>query len=315
MRILVVGAGATGGYFGGRLVQAGRDVTFLVRPGRARLLRERGLRIVGLGEKTVLTPPLVVAGEIGSAFDLVLLTVKATGLGQAIVDLAPAVGPGTLILPVLNGMRHIDALTERFGDRAVLGGAVKVVTTVDADGDIVRLADLQTLTYGALGAYAPEPLAEVGRVLDGAGFDTDLSGDITGEMWAKWVLIAATGAVTCLMRGTVGEVEAVPGGAVFAEAVVAECAAVAAAAGHAVPERALAFTRETVSTPGSPFVSSLYRDLVAGKATEGEHIVGDLVSRARRLGVTVPLLEVAAMHLRVHENRVARNRPEPAPAA
>ncbi|MCW2877782.1 MAG: 2-dehydropantoate 2-reductase [Sphaerisporangium sp.] len=309
MRILVVGAGATGGYFGGRLVQASRDVTFLVRPERARRLRERGLRIVGLGENTVLTPQLVVTGEIGSTFDLVLLSVKATGLEQAIEDVAPAIGPGTLILPVLNGMRHIGALAERFGDPAVLGGVAKVVTTIDADGDIVRLADLQTLTYGARDAHALEPVAEVERVLGGAGFDTALSGDIVGEMWAKWVLIAATGAVTCLMRGTVGEVEAVPGGAAFAEAVVAECAAVAAAAGHAVPDKALAFARETVTTPGSPFASSLYRDLVAGKSTEGEHIVGDLVSQARRLGVAVPLLDLATMHLRVNQSRAERSRP------
>ncbi|MEV7967722.1 2-dehydropantoate 2-reductase [Sphaerisporangium sp. NPDC088356] len=304
MRILVVGAGATGGYFGGRLVQASRDVTFLVRPERARRLRERGLRIVGLGEQTVLTPRLVVTGEIGSTFDLVLFSVKATGLGQAIEDVAPAIGPGTLILPVLNGMRHIDALAERFGDPAVLGGVAKVVTTVDADGDIVRLADLQSVTYGARGAHAPEPLAEVGRVLGGAGFDTALSGDIVGEMWAKWVLIAAAGAVTCLMRGTVGEVVAVPGGAAFAEAAFAECAAVATAAGHTVPREALAFARQTVTTPGSPFASSLYRDLVSGNSTEGEHIFGDLVSRARRLGVSVPLLDLVTMHLRVRQNRV-----------
>ncbi|WP_371785715.1 ketopantoate reductase family protein [Streptosporangium subroseum] len=307
MRILVVGAGAVGGYFGGRLVQAGRDVTFLVRPGRARLLRERGLRIVGLGEKTTLTPRTILTGEITSPFDLVLLSVKATGLRGAMEDLAPAIGPDTLILPVLNGMRHIDDLVERFGDRAVLGGVAKVATTLDADGDIVRLAELQSLTYGARGTAAPKPPAGVHRALSGAGFDAALSGDIIGEMWAKWVFIAATGAVTCLMRGTVGEVVAAPGGTGFAEAVVAECAAVAAAAGHPVPERELENTRDTVTAPGSPFASSLYRDLVHGHRIEGEHIFGDLISRARRLGVTVPLLDLATLHLRVYQGRLEKD--------
>ncbi|WP_329430561.1 ketopantoate reductase family protein [Streptosporangium sp. NBC_01495] len=304
MRILVVGAGATGGYFGGRLLQAGREVTFLVRPARARLLRERGLRITGLGERTTLTPRTILTGEITSPFDLILLSVKATGLGGAMEDLAPAVGPDTLILPVLNGMRHIDDLAERFGDRTVLGGVAIVATTVDADGDIVRLAEPQSLTYGARAAPAPKPLAEAHRALGGAGFDTGLSGDIIGEMWTKWVFIAATGAVTCLMRGTVGEVASVPGGIGFAEAVVAECAAVAAAAGHAVPGKELENTRATVTAPGSPFASSLYRDLAGGRDIEGEHIFGDLILRARRLGVAVPLLDLVTLHLRVYQGRL-----------
>ncbi|SNS44200.1 2-dehydropantoate 2-reductase [Streptosporangium subroseum] len=302
-----MGAGAVGGYFGGRLVQAGRDVTFLVRPGRARLLRERGLRIVGLGEKMTLTPRTILTGDIASAFDLVLLSVKATGLRGAMEDLAPAVGPDTLILPVLNGMRHIDDLVERFGDRAVLGGVAKVATTLDADGDIVRLAELQSLTYGARATPAPKPPADAHRALGGAGFDARLSGDIIGEMWAKWVFIAATGAVTCLMRGTVGEVASVPGGIEFAEAVVAECAAIAAAAGHAVPEKELQNTRDTVTAPDSSFASSLYRDLISGRGIEGEHIFGDLVLRARRLGVAVPLLDLVTLHLRVYQGRLEKD--------
>jgi 2-dehydropantoate 2-reductase len=306
MRILVVGAGATGGYFGARLVQAGRDVTFLVRPERDRRLRERGLRIVGLGEQTVLTPQLVLTGEITSTFDLILLSVKATGLASAMEDVAPAVGPDTLIVPVLNGIRHLSALAERFGDQAVLGGVAKLVTTIDADGDIVRLGDLQSLTYGARTAPAPKPLAEVHRVLGGAGFDTALSDDITGEMWAKWVFIAATSAVTCLMRGTVGEVMSIPGGSEFAQAVVDEAAAVAAAAGHTVPEKDLENTRNTITAPGSPLTSSLYRDLVGGQSVEVEQIFGDLISRAQRLKVSVPLLELVTLHLRVHQSRVEK---------
>ncbi|GAA0389908.1 2-dehydropantoate 2-reductase [Acrocarpospora corrugata] len=313
MRTLVVGAGATGGYFGGRLVQAGRDVTFLVRSGRARVLRERGLRIVGLGETTTLNPRTILTGEITSPFDLILLSVKATGLRGAMEALAPAVGPRTLILPVLNGLRHIDDLAERFGERAVLGGVAKLSTTVDADGYFVRLADLQGLTYGARTAPTPE-LAEAHRALSGAGFDSRLSDDILGEMWVKWVFIAATGAVTCLMRGTVGEVASVPGGVEFAEAVVAECAAIADAAGHAVPKEEFENTRDTVTAPGSAFSSSLYRDLVSGQAVEAEHIFGDLVLRARRLGVEVPLMDLVTLHLRVYQGRPETSRRPTAPS-
>ncbi|MEU0792938.1 2-dehydropantoate 2-reductase [Amycolatopsis sp. NPDC005961] len=303
LKILVVGAGATGGYFGGRLLQAGRDVTFLVRPGRAKLLRDRGLRITGLGEDTVLEPALVETGSLDGTYDLVLLAVKATGLTSAIDDFAPAVGPGTLILPFLNGLAHLDALDARFGEDAVLGGVAKVQTTIDDDGAIRRLGPLQSLDYGARTEPAPERLADVDDALKNAGFAAALDERITESMWAKWVFIAAIGAVNSLMRGTIGDVVAVPGGTELAEAVVAEAAAVAAAAGYPVPEAGLAVTRRAVTDPGTGG-SSLYRDLLGGHSVEGDQIFGDLTARARELGVAVPLLDLVTLQLRVHQHRI-----------
>src|ERR1700753_4079947 len=121
MRTLVIGAGATGGYFGGRMAQAGRDVTFLVRPKRADALRASGLQIVSPYGDTTLKPQILATGEITAPFDVVLLTVKAYSLDSAIEDFAPAVGRDTMIMPVLNGMRHVDVLMERFGAKAVIG--------------------------------------------------------------------------------------------------------------------------------------------------------------------------------------------------
>ncbi|HWD02583.1 MAG TPA: 2-dehydropantoate 2-reductase [Amycolatopsis sp.] len=303
-RILVVGAGATGGFFGGRLVQAGRDVTFLVRPQRAKVLAERGLRITGRGEQTVLTPQLVQADRLTEPYDLVLFTVKAAGLEQAVDDVAPAVGPRTLVLPVLNGMRHVDVLTARFGEERVLGGVALVATTVDGAGDIRRLVDMQSLTYGARTEPAPPELEGVHELLSDAGFPATLASDITARMWAKWVFIASIGAVTALMRGTVGDVAGQPGGIAFAESVVAECAAVAKAAGYPVAATALENARANVTEVGSPRTPSLYRDLTAGLPVEGEQIFGDLVDRAHALGVSVPLLELVRLNLRVYQSRL-----------
>jgi 2-dehydropantoate 2-reductase len=303
LRILVVGAGATGGYFGGRLLQAGREVTFLVRPGRAKVLRERGLRITGLGEDTVLEPALVETGSLDETYDLILLAVKANGLSSAIDDFAAAVGPETLILPFLNGLAHIDVLEARFGKAAVLGGVAKVQTTIDDDGAIRRLGPLQSLAYGARTDPAPARLADVDAALRDAGFAAALDERITGAMWAKWVFIAAIGAVNSLMRGTTGDVVAVPGGVEFAEAVVAEAAAVAEAAGYPVSAAELEGTRRIVTDPGTGG-SSLYRDLLSGHPVEGEQIFGDLTARARELGVRVPLLDLVTLQLRVHQHRI-----------
>ena len=304
MRVLVVGAGATGGYFGGRLAQAGRDVTFLVREGRARTLRERGLRIVGLGEQTVLEPKLVTAGEIEGPYDLVLVTVKESGLIGAVRDMAPAVGPDTLIMPVLNGMRQIDVLTERFGPDAVLGGVAYVMTTIDPAGDILRLAALHRLAYGRRDGAVDPRVEAVHATLSDAGFDTVLSERILPAMWSKWTFIAGLGAVCVLGGGTVGEVAAVPGGKDLAEAVLREAASVAAAAGQPVPDSELDMYRGMLTEDGSDDTSSLFRDLTAGLPVEAEQIFGDLVARAGRLGVDVPLLRGVAVRLQVHNARV-----------
>lgn len=306
MRILTVGAGATGGYFGARLARAGRDVTFLVRPRRAEALRARGLRVTGPGEEEiVLTPRLVTADTLAGTYDLVLLSVKSTGLEAAVRDLAPAVGPGTAIVPLLNGMAHLDRLADRFGEAAVLGGVAKVVTTLNEHGDIVRLAPPVVLLTGERDGRPSARVDAVRGVLAGAGIDTPEVPGIVGAMWHKWVFITTLVAATSLARGAVGEINAVPGGTEFGRAVLAEAAAVSAAAGYPVPESELAFTARTLAAPDSPLTPSMYRDLVAGHPTEVEHVLGDLAARARALAVATPLLDLAALQLRVHQRRVA----------
>jgi 2-dehydropantoate 2-reductase len=317
-RILVVGAGATGGYFGARLAQAGRDVTFLLRPARAEALRTGGLRVRGLGDDEVIKVNAVTAAELrdaGSPYDVVLLGVKATGLASAISDVAPAVGKETAIVPFLNGMAHLDALTSRFGAGPVLGGVVMVATTLDPDGSVVRLASpggrpgpagrawTASITTGELSGTAPGRLAAAEAALEDAGFDFGVSLDIAAAMWHKWVFIATIGALTCLMRGTVGDIVAIPDGARLGPAILAEAAAVSAATGYPVPADFLRSTAEIITQPGSEFASSMYRDVAAGLGTEAEQILGDLTARARTLGVAVPLLDLATLHLRVYEHR------------
>jgi 2-dehydropantoate 2-reductase len=296
----VVGAGATGGFFGSRLARAGADVTFAVRPGRAAVLASRGLRVHGPGGDEVIKPSLVTSSEIDRPYDLVLLAVKATALPGALDDMAPAVGAGTTIVPFLNGMAHIDALRERFGDAPVLGGVVIVSTTVDADGDIVQLAPFASVTLGEPSGGVTERATAAAEDLGGGGFAVFTSADITAAMWHKWVFIATLGALTCLMRGVIGDIVAVPGGADLGPAILAEAAAVSEAAGYPVPADSLASTAATVTEPGSAFAASMYRDVVAGAPVEVEHILGDLCERARSFGVPVPLLDLAAMHLRVY---------------
>jgi 2-dehydropantoate 2-reductase len=305
MTILVVGAGATGGYFGLRLAQAGRDVTFLVRPGRAEALRRRGLRLVGLEPDERIDPQLVTASELSRHYDTVLLTVKATGLEHALDDLTPAVGPETRIVPFLNGMAHLDRLNQRFGPIVVLGGVVKVATQLNADGDIVQVAPGGSMEIGAQSGIPSIRLERAAAELAGAGFDFSVRDDILTAMWAKWAFIATIGALTCLMRGVVGDIAACPGGPQLGPAILAEAAAIAAANGHELADADLEATAALVTTPGSPLASSMYRDVTDGNHTEVEQILGDLIARARQAGTASPVLDLATLHLRVYEHRHA----------
>ena len=308
MRILVVGAGATGGFYGGRLLEAGREVHFLARPARAAALREQGLQLVSPLGNANLRPRVWTATELDETFDLVLLAVKAYGLEQAIEDFTPAVGPGTLIVPILNGMRHYDVLTSRFGDDAVLGGVSQVAATVDGQGRIVQLTQLQKLAYGRRRA-ARQPddahLQQVHAFFSGANFDARLSQEIDRDLWEKWVFLATLGSTNCLLRGTIGEVVAAPGGAVLARRILAECEAVAAASGHAISATHAENLARMITTPGSAQASSMYRDLQGGLDVEADQIVGDMLRRAELFGQDAPLLQAAYASLCVYRNRRA----------
>ncbi len=308
MRMLVVGAGSTGGYFGGRLAEAGRDVTFLVRPGRAALLRARGLQIVSPNGDATLHPKIATADALDGPFDAILLAVKAFALDAAMADFAPAVGPGTAILPVLNGMKHMDLLAGRFGRAAVAGCACKIAAQIDGEGRIVQLAPLpQEIAYGEMDGAATPRIRALDAFMQGAGFDARLSPAIAREMWEKWILLAALGGITCLMRGTVGEIAAAPGGADFASRFLDEVVAVVKAACVPPSDAFLAGARALLTAKGSPMTSSMYRDLQQGHAVEADQIVGDLLVRGAAAGVKTPLIALAYASLSVYQNR----RPSP----
>jgi 2-dehydropantoate 2-reductase len=303
VKILIVGAGATGGYFGALLTRAGRDVTFLVRSHRAEVLRTNGLRVIANSDTLVVEPQLLTADQLTEPSDLVLLSVKATALRSAIGDLAPAVGPETMIVPFLNGIGHLDDLKARFGADNVLGGVVKDATHLNDAGDIVKVAPFASLLIGALDGRVSSRIHAAHDALDGAGFDAGISDNITAAMWHKSVFIATVGALTCLMRSSVGDIVAESGGSDLATSILAEAAAVASA-GYQLPADELANTTQTITQTGSKFTSSMFRDVVDHRHTEVEHILGDLTLRARNLTVPTPLLDLATLHLRVYERRM-----------
>ena len=204
MRILVVGAGAIGGYFGGRMLQAGRDVTFLVRPRRAAELASTGLVIKSPnGDVTLIAPPTVQADKLDKTFDLVLLSCKAFDLDDAIKSFAPAVGPKTTVLPLLNGMRHLDVLDQRFGADAVLGGLCAIAVTLNEHREIVQLAPMQSLGFGERDGTISDRVQAIADVMSSGKFGAAASKQVIQDMWEKWVFLASLAASTCTMRAPI----------------------------------------------------------------------------------------------------------------
>lgn len=299
MRILVLGAGAIGGYFGARLVESGADVAFLVRPARAARLAVGGLRVHAT--RGDFGKPVRALTQVDGHYDLILLSCKAYDLDAAIESIRPAIGANTLVLPLLNGLRHLDALDRAFGSGHVLGGLCHISLTLEDDGSIRQFGTLERLTFGSRNPAQRIP-ADVRDALLGLGSQVVESTGILGAMWDKFIFIATLAGSTCLMRGAVGEIVATADGAALVKRFHEECAAIAARSGHALAPEAIEAARGILAAPGSPLKASMLRDLERGARTECEHIHGDLRERAIGFGIDTPLLAAALAHLRVYES-------------
>jgi 2-dehydropantoate 2-reductase len=301
MRVLVVGAGAIGGYFGGRMLQAGRDITFLVRPRRAGELASAGLVIKSPnGDVTLKNPPIVQADTIKDSFDVVLLSCKAYDLDDAIKSFAPAVGPQTSIIPLLNGMRHLDVLDNKFGKQRVLGGLCAIAVTLNDKREVVQLQPMQSLGFGEREGKVSDRVRAIAQTFSSIN-GASASETVMQDMWEKWVFLASIAAATSLMRAPVGAIVSAPGGKEFMLGILDESRAVATAEGF--PPRPPALERATamLTTEGSPLTASMFRDIKAGMPVEADHVVGDLIARGDAAKVPVPRLRVAYTHLKAYE--------------
>ena len=307
MRILILGAGGTGGYFGGRLAQAGVDVTFLVRPTRAAQLQRDGLVIRSpLGDAAFpvqhVTAEGLAAVVAQHPFDLVILSCKAYDLDSALEAIAPAVSPRTSVLPILNGLRHYAALDARFGRDAVLGGLCFISAAKAEDGAVLHLGRPAKLTFGErddIGLSARVNAFAAACVQ--AGVEYVASEHIGREQWIKYTFLTALAAATCLRRTDIGTIMASADGEALLRGLYAECVAVADAAGEPIAQTAQDTALATLTQPGSPLKASMLRDLEAGQPVEAAHIVGDMLERARGFGQDAPLLALAHADLQAYQ--------------
>ncbi len=298
MKILILGAGGIGGYFGAQLLRTGADVTFLLRPGRKAQIDQRGLQVETPAGSFVVNPRTVTADAVQAEYDLIVLASKAYDLDDALQSLQGALARG-VVLPFLNGLDHLTWLDQRLGVQRVMGGVAHIAATLTPEGVVRQLGDMHRLTVGARHASQQQLAQDFVALCQATPFDQALSEDIEQVLWEKWVFLATLAGMTTCCRGTVGQIVATPYGQEVTLAMYQECVQVAQHSGHPITgvanERAIAM----LTAPGSTFAASMLRDLLAGGRTEQDHILGAMVRRAQALGVATPLLKLALTHLGV----------------
>ncbi|HET9651945.1 MAG TPA: 2-dehydropantoate 2-reductase [Usitatibacter sp.] len=307
-RILVLGAGAIGGYYGGRLAQAGCDVTFLVRPGRREQIAAGGLRIESPLGDAVVQARTVLAEEVRPEYGVVLFTCKAYDLDAAMEAVAPAMGGGCTLLPLLNGLAHFERLDARFGRTNVLGGTAHINVTLRRDGVVVHGDPLQRIVYGERGGGTTPRVRAIAAQFAKTAIDAKLSEDVEQDLWEKIVFLSALAATTCLFRANVREINAAPGGREAMERAYAANAEIMRREGREPRAAAMKSARERLTDPAGMWSASMLRDLEAGGRVEADHIVGWMLERARRHGLDDAILSMAYTHLKAYEQRRAAGR-------
>jgi 2-dehydropantoate 2-reductase len=303
MKILVLGAGGIGGYFGGRLAAAGADVTFLVRPRRRAQLDREGLRIASpLGD---LTMPVntVEAGELRPGFDIVFLTCKAYDLESAMEAIAPAVVGECGIVPMLNGMAHLDGLRERFGANHVMGGTCSISVALTPDGTIRHANKLQSLAFGELDGRETPRARAFADALGKTQLDWELAPAILQNMWEKLSFLSVLAGTNCLFRANVGQIARAPGGLAALERALAANLQILEREGHPARPAAIEFARRTLMNPESTVRGSMLHDLESGAPVEADHIIGWMLAKARQHQLDETVLSLAYTSLKAYELR------------
>ncbi len=303
MKILILGAGAVGGYWGARLTQAGIDVTFLLREKRAEKVRSEGLVVKSPKGDAVVPVKVVTKGGDGGPYDVVILACKAYDLASAMDAIAPAVGKGTTVVPMLNGHAHFTALDVKFGRAQVAGGLARIAGMLGPNGEILHSGS-SGVSFGERDGVPPRASL---LALDAACKTAGIDGGLNQDLWDKWIMLSSIASMSSAMRGNVGDIMETEDGPAIMTEIFEECFKVAAAAGHAPSEKVRAGSLAMLTTKGSKSVASILGDIEKGGAVESLQVVGDMLSRARKAGIAAPNLRFAYAHLQAYEARRARN--------
>ncbi len=301
MKITVLGAGALGGYFGGWLAENGADVTFLVRPKRKAALDRHGLIIespIGPLKRPIKT---VTAETVVADADIILLTCKAYDLDDALASIRPAMGPETAVLPILNGMSHIDRLVAEFGSSRIIGGLCKIQATLGPSGEILHMNQWNEIIFGELDGRLSSRVTTLEALLPTPQTKPKAVTNMREELWKKLVHLGTVATVTTLTRASLGVVNQTKDGPWLIEQTLRSVAEISAAEGFPMSDLYMRDYLKTFRAADSNYKASMLRDMERGGLTEGEHIMGYLRDRATAHGIAAPVFRIAAANVQTYE--------------
>lgn len=306
MKIAVVGAGGVGGYFGGRLAQAGIDTTFIARGATLDALRSRGMRVDSiLGdfvlERVNATDDASTVGKV----DAILVAVKAWQVADAAKQLAPMIGEETMVIPLENGIDAPDVLARIVGREHVLGGLCAIVSFIVAPGHIKHAAYEPIVKFGELDNRRSERVERLREAFDRAGVTTEIPPDILRSMWTKFLFISTLSGMGAITRVPVGVWRAKPELRAIAEACLHEVVALAAARGVDLGTDAIAKTWQNYDAMAANATASMQRDILEGKPSELDAQLGAIVRLGREHGVATPATSFI-YHCLLPQEEVAR---------
>lgn len=302
MKILIVGAGAIGGYFGGRLMEKGEDVTFLVREKRRQQLEEHGLVVESIhGTMRFAEPKTILAGENAEPYDVVLVSTKSYHLEDAIESFTPYVGTSTMILPLLNGIAHLDVLTVAFGLEKVLGGLCFIETTLDETGKVIQTSPIHDLVFGERSGEKSKRILRLQSAFQGTKASFRLSEKIEQEMWHKYLFITSLSGITSLFRSPIGPIREQQLGAEKIQSVLQETVSIMKGIGAPLADGVGEATLGRMNEIGYGMKSSLQRDMEKSLPTEGDHLFGYLLNQAAQLGIYSPTLSTIYANVKIYE--------------
>ncbi|WP_462408714.1 ketopantoate reductase family protein [Neobacillus sp. Marseille-QA0830] len=302
MKILVVGAGAVGGYFGGRLQENGADVTFLVRERRKQQLEKTGLVIESVHGNVTLSPKTILSGDQAGPFDLIILSTKAYHLNGAIESFQDYVGPNTTVLPLLNGISHFEKLKSEFGSKKVIGGLCFIETTLDYEGKVIQTSPKHDLVFGELSGESSERMKQIEGAFHGSNIGYRLSDDINRDLWNKYLFIAAMSGITTLMRASIGPIREQQSGQASIRTLLTEIIAVMNHLGAAFSGNVLTLQRNQIDSLEYSMKSSMQRDIEKHSQVEADHLHGYLLEAAKKADMPVPVLDAVYANLKIYES-------------
>ena len=303
MKVLILGVGGLGGFFGAHLQKTNCDVTFLVRENTKKLVSERGIKILSDFGNFKINPVLITKKDLKINYDVVMISCKAYDLEEAIADLKPS-QKNAVIIPLLNGQAHINKLEKAFKKENVFGGVAHVSSNTNAPGEIKHVGKIKRLSFGPRYKGNEQIANDFYQLCRKADFQTILSEDINQDIWEKWIFLATIAGATTLFQTSIDNINTKPNGKIFIQNLWNECINISKENGYELRTESKSLHEDLLFKSDYPFKASMLVDMEKKIMTEHEHIFFEFIKLGKKKKLNTSLLETCLLNMSIYEDNL-----------